>query len=215
MTGGFFLDRSDHSRFRRGLRLNGPRVFVASWLVLSPMLALAESGIPAEQPRVRPGSRDSTSNARPIVAADVVLQPGGVLQGVLAPSHSHPASGPSLKGVRVALLRDGKLVAETKTGKSGRFTVSSLSGGKYVVAVMHQGYVHWHLHRLWSPGTSPPKASALARITLKEGIVRGQGPLPAVSFSEAALMAGVVVGAVAAPVIYHNAQQSNRVPASP
>jgi hypothetical protein len=113
------------------------------------------------------------------------------------------------------VLRDGKVVAETRTEQAGRFAVSHLRGGKYVLAVTRADREQWSFYRVWTPKAAPPKANAVARLVPGEGIVRGQGPLPAVSFSEAALMAGVVAGAVAAPIIYHNAQKSNRIPASP
>lgn len=152
---------------------------------------------------------------RPLVTADVVLHAGGVLRGVVLSSLEAGKPVGAVAGVRVAVLRGGKLVAESKSDSRGRFAVSNLSGGKYVIVVAGQTGVEWVLCRAWTPGTAPPKASPVARVALGEGVVRGQGPLPAVKFSEAALMAGVVVGAVAAPIIYHNSQKSNRVPASP
>jgi len=213
--GGFFVRRRYRSYSRRGRWLNGLGVLVAFWSALCPSFALADDTVPARPSGARSGDPSHSPAARPIVASDVALQPGGVLHGVVVPDLSLRESDRSVAHVRVALLRDGKVVAETRSDESGRFSVSSLYGGKYVIAVARQGRVHWHLHRVWLQGTAPHKASAVARMVPGEGIVRSQGPLPAVSFSEAALMAAVVVGAVAAPIIYHNAQKSNRVPASP
>jgi hypothetical protein len=213
--GSFLVARICPSRSRRGVRLRGLGVFVVFWSALIPSLAPAENAVPVRQSAASSGVRVPSVSAHAIVAADVVLRAGGVMHGVVVTGSSVSTAEKAVAGVRLVLLRGGKVVAEAKSDEAGRFSVSGLSGGQYVIAIRHHGNVCWHLCRVWSPGTAPPKASGVSRFVLGEGIVRGQGPLPTVSFSEAALMAGVVAGAVAAPIIYHNAQKSNRVPASP
>lgn len=212
---GFLKARNSLSHFRRGARLQGLGVFVALCSALSPSFLLAEGGVFVQQSAAVSEVPVSSSVACSVVATDVALYAEGVLRGVVLSRSPVSDTVAAVGGKRIVLLRDGKVVAETRSDQAGRFVVSHLRGGKYVIATADQDGVEWSLHRLWVPGTAPPKANAVARVVLGEGVVRGQGPLPAVSFSEAALMAGVVAGAVAAPVIYHNAQKSNRVPASP
>jgi len=188
-------------------------VVLAIWTALTPALLSAEqlSSATGETPSQ---DRAAATAARPVLVQDVVLD-RGVLHGVIVPDPAEPDRGRTVAGVRVAALRDGEAVAETRSDAAGRFTLSGLRGGRYAIVVARPGRVESNYLRVWTPGAAPPKASAVARLVPGGGIVLGQGPLPAVSFSEAALIAGVVAGAVAAPIIYHNAQKSNRVPASP
>ena len=213
---GFFVAGCRPSHGDWGCRSRQVAVLVVLWIVHAAPLVSAERmpSSSAELPGLMPVKQsDPSSAARPVAIADVVLQTRGVLHGVVRSGTKD--SGRSVAGVRVVLARDGRMVAESKSDRFGRFRFSGLRGGVHVLAVVGERGVELNLCRVWAEGASPPKASDVAQVTLGEGIVRGQGPLPSVKFSEAALMAGVVVGAVAAPIIYHNAQKSNRVPASP
>jgi hypothetical protein len=152
-------------------------------------------------------------DVQPPVSLDVALQGrDGRLCGRVVAEGKGDAN---VAGVTVAVMRDGKVVARTRTDRAGAFSVSCLPGGNYAVGVAGREGVRWNLCRLWTPQAAPPQALAEARLGLGGHVVRGQGPFSSAIFTESALMAGVVVGAVAAPIIYHNAQRSNRVPASP
>jgi hypothetical protein len=208
---GFFAIRRGPSGARRRLRLAWAGISLAIWATLAHPTISAERATSSRQAASSPKSHAASR----VIMPDVALQPGGVLQGVVSSGTSTAGPERAVAGVRVALVREGKTVAETTSDRFGRFAVSHLRGGKYAVVTTGKNGVEWSLHRVWTPNAAPPKASAVARVVLGRGLVRGQGPLPSLSFPEAALMGGVVVGAVAAPIIYHNAQQSNRVPASP
>ncbi len=208
---GFFAIRRGPSGARRGSRLVWTGVSLAIWATLTHPAISAERATSSRQA----ASSSKGHAASRVIVPDVVLQPGGVLQGAVFSGASTSGPERAVAGARVALVREGKTVAETISDPFGRFAVSHLRGGKYVIVIAGKNGLEWSLHRVWTPNAAPPKASAVARVVLGRGLVRGQGPLPSLSFPEAALMGGVVVGAVAAPIIYHNAQQSNRVPASP
>ncbi len=195
-------------RDRQGLRLKQAVVLLAIWSSLTPQAVSADRAPRGNQPSPRP---------RAAVVSDVALHHGGVLRGAVL----SPPSGTKLKtatataGTRVVLIQGGKAIAEARSDAQGRFAISGLRGGSYVIAVAGPQGTTSRAIRAWTTTAAPPKASSLAQVVLGQETVRAQGPVPAVSFSEAALVAGVVVGAVAAPIIYHNSQQSNRVPASP
>ncbi len=198
-----------------GLRPNWAGVFLLIWPALATLVSSAETTVPARQdiPIANTSAADAHSN--PVVAGDVVLQNGGVLHGVILADPSGPDRGNTVSGARIALVTEGVVVGQTMSDQTGRFTVSHLRGGKYLIRVTRKDGVDWRLYRVWTINGAPPKATSVAQIVLGRGIVRGQGPFPTVSATEAALVGGVAVGAVATPVIYHNAQTSNRVPASP
>lgn len=213
--GGFFAIERGPSCVCCGFRLKWVGVLLVLCALHTASLVSAEPDprLVAQLPTLE--GKAVASRGRSLVVADVALGAGGVLRGVLLSSRDVQGARVPAPGSRVTLLREGRLVAEVRTDSQGRFAVSNLRGGTYAMAVAGEEGLEWTFCRAWSPGAAPPRAGQVARVALGEGVVRGQGPLPSVKFSEAALMAGVVVGAVAAPIIYHNAQKSNRVPASP
>ncbi len=119
---------------------------------------------------------------------DVFVRPDGTLQGRVISSRSELPSG-STAAIRVVLVKGRRTVAVAATGRHGVFTLQNLPAGTYQVIV---------------------DAPA-------EPIVRGQPPrsFPVMSLQQAATVAVIATGAVAAPVIYHNTLTDNRVPASP
>ena len=201
--------RHDHSpRDDRGLRLKQTVALLTIWSCLAPQAISATRARRENQPSPAPQAAATT---------DVALHQGGVLRGVVLspPPSPDPKTTTATPGVRVVLIQGGKAIAEARPDTQGRFTVSGLRGGSYVIAVAGPQGTTSSAIRAWTPAAAPPKATSLVQIAPGRNTIRAQGPVPAVSFSEAALVAGVVTGAVAAPVIYHNSQQSNRVPASP
>lgn len=198
-----------------GLRPNGMRIFLVIWPTLASLVFCADTAVPARQDIPTASTHAAESRSNPIVVGDVVLQNGGVLHGVILADPSGPDRGTTVSGARVTLVSEGVVVGQTLSDQAGRFTISHLRGGKYLIRVTRKDEIAWRLYRVWTVSAAPPKATSVAQVVLGHGIVRGQGPFPTVSATEAALVGGVAVGAVAAPVIYHNAQTSNRVPASP
>ena len=151
----------------------------------------------------------------PIILHHAVLGPPN---GVLAGRVTAPPGGAGPKAVanlRVALMRDQRAVAITRTDQSGRFAISNLSEGLFQVVVDSPGGPNRQTCRVWAPSSAPPSARTHLNMMLGEGVVRGQGPFPILSFPQAAAVTGVVAGAIAAPVIYHNVRSANRGPSSP
>jgi hypothetical protein len=176
----------------------------------------------------------TTGSNRPIGLPDrqnlgwqVTVGPDGVfrarLTGVAVGRSPGPLAGPQaqcgpLAGLRVRLLRQGKTVATTTTGRDGRFSLRNLPRGQYLVVVDGPGIVT--PRPADRPGTSPsapPPAPNRASLPIPGLLVRGQPPpvFPIMSLRQAAVITGLASGAIAAPVIYHNARLDNRLPASP
>ena len=140
---------------------------------------------------------------------DVALDIDGVLHGVAVTSEGVPADA-----VTVTLWQRDREVSRAKTDAFGRFSVAGLRGGVYEAKAGRGTY----LYRIWLARTAPPDAKSLAVVVVTgDAIVRGQAamPMPVVSLPQAAAIAGVVGGAIAIPVIYHNMVIDNRVPVSP
>jgi hypothetical protein len=174
------------------------------------------------------GAAAGEGSATVVVHHVVLGPPNGVLIGqVIDPSSSagpgshlvrnlsfQQAAG-AVANLRVALLREGRAVAITRTDQSGRFALRNLSQGLYQVVVDGPGSPSRRTCRVWGPSSAPPTARASVDMMLGEGIVRGQGPFPILSFPQAAAITAVAAGAIAAPVIYHNVRTANQGPSSP
>lgn len=155
---------------------------------------------------------EPTPSPAPQLVRDVALGPDGILRGrVFAPStrplwvRIEPAGGPRNAGATVAV-------------DQGRFAVAGLRRGMYHVSLGGGPASVAQVYRVWEAGIAPPAAAAeMILVAGPPAVVRGQRPvtMPAVSLKQAALYSGIVAGAVATPIIYHNARTQNRVPASP
>lgn len=90
---------------------------------------------------------------------DLVLQPGGLLEGrVLAPD------GSPLFGARVSVHRKhgpSGTVARTATDGAGRFSMKSLASGDYMVGACHQDWIE-----SWSEATVGPGRGSKVEIRL-------------------------------------------------
>jgi hypothetical protein len=158
---------------------------------------------------------DGRSPEAPDAILDVALGPRGALQGRVVTSAGGETSA---AGWLVVLLRDGRRAAETATDASGRFSVRNLAGGLYQVVAHTPAGTIWRFCRVWTNRAAPPHAQGELVLLAETRLVRAQGPLrrfPIMSFQQAATMAAVAGGAIAAPIIYHNARLDNRVPNSP
>jgi hypothetical protein len=204
------------------LQRTDAKVAPAAWIAWVLLFSVAAGAEPPTRPReYSPGRYSTTTGAampdrvpKVVVHHAVLGSPNGVLVGRVIP----PPGSAGLKAVanlRVALVQDKRAVAMTKTDRSGRFAISNLSEGLFEVVVDGPGSPSRRTCRVWAPSSAPPTARNQMDMILGEGIVRGQGPFPILSFPQAAAVTGVVAGAIAAPVIYHNVRSSNRGPASP
>jgi len=146
-----------------------------------------------------------------VVAPSIAAGPGDRIAGNLPSRETTNA----VANRRVALVRNGRAVALTRTDQSGRFALSNLSQGLYQVVVDGSGSPSRRTCRVWDPSSAPPNVRASMEMMLGEGIVRGQGAFPILSFPQVAAITGVAAGAIAAPIIYHNVRTANRGPASP
>jgi len=142
--------------------------------------------------------------------------PGRVFELAGSSSAGNGPSAGSLAGLPIRLLRNGKTVAVAATGSQGRFSLQNLPEGVYRLLVDHHGTPIQRSFRVWSTQTAPPPAQSAIRVPLGEPVVRGQHPaaFPIMSLRQAGVLTGIAAGAIAAPVIYHNARVDNRIPAS-
>lgn len=144
---------------------------------------------------------------------DVVIGPDGRIRGRVI-------AGPTTNGprqLRVKFVLGQRTVAVTATDPEGRFEARNLSGGLYRVVAEGPDGSNWRFCRLWPATTAPPCARALATLPAAKPLVRGQRPLtfPIMSLKQAAALTGIAAGAIAVPLIYHNARVQNQVPVSP
>ena len=145
---------------------------VAGVVISLPQLALADPGVAIK---------------------DVALQAKGTLKGHVVDSRGRPV--PS----RVALLQQGKTVAQSRTESTGAFSVHGLKGGVYEIRTDHgTGF-----YRLWSAKSAPPIASQSVLLVNNKKLVRGQlvqaaGLFPAAGgmLSTTAIIGAVTVSAV-------------------
>ncbi|HYW79054.1 MAG TPA: hypothetical protein VE890_05725, partial [Thermoguttaceae bacterium] len=117
---------------------------------------------------------------------------------------------------RVKFVRDGRAVATGAIDSEGRFAVGNLPAGLYRMVVEGSETTDPRWFRLWYAEMAPPSARPEIVSLPADPIVRGQHsmPFPIMSLRQAAAVTAITAGAIAAPLIYHNARISNRVPAS-
>ena len=185
---------------RAGFRPAG--VAGAIWCGLVVCAVQLEAAVPGTEIR-------ATAPAGEPLVADVELGLDGNFRGVAVTSE-----GTAAADVLVTLWQRDREIARGRTDTLGRFCVSGLRGGVYL-ARAGRGM---RVYRVWPAGTAPPGARPIAMLVATgETLVRGQGmtPVPVVTLPEAATFAAIVGGAIAVPVIYHNALIDNQVPVSP
>lgn len=201
--------------------LGSPRQRTAAvWLsvvMLSALQAYAECPSAAAQDSSScwPGMRDSSHAGVQVteMIGDVALQPGGVMNGRIV-SAADDSRTDAVAGLRVLLLRQNQVVAETATDYQGRFAMRNLSGGFYHVLVDTTEGTRRSPYRVWSLPASPPGALRAVNIPISGRMVRGQSPFRITDVPRAAALTAIAAGAIAAPIIYHNAKVEPQIPAS-
>ncbi|MBN2475482.1 MAG: carboxypeptidase regulatory-like domain-containing protein [Pirellulales bacterium] len=158
--------------------------------------------------RPRAGPADAVWN--------VALGSQGVLRGRVVPVPGADSTE-AMAGLQVRLVRGQQTKALTTTGPQGEFALQNVPEGLYWLAVDGRSRAMQCRCRVWSPAAAPPLACGELKVPIGDAVVRGQGfrPFPIMSLRQAATLAGIAAGAIAAPAIYHNAKLNNRVPASP
>jgi len=147
---------------------------------------------------VGPMDSEPTLAPSPNVIQDIALHENGLLKGQVLDTQGAP-----VKGVRVAVVQQGKVITGTTTDTSGRFAIAGLRGGMYQV-VTPQGAA---AYRLWAPNTAPPAAQADALIVNGATVVRaGMGGGGVVGFlSNPWVLGGIVAAAIAVPLAMDDA----------
>jgi len=130
---------------------------------------------------------------------------------------------PAVSGLTVTLVGNHRPVAVANTDIDGRFAFRVPGVGVYRVFVRHGSTSSERTCRVWTSAAAPPHAPREILLPLRApsatpALVRGQRefrPFPVTSLQQAATVTGLAVGAIAAPVIYHNTLQDNKIPSSP
>jgi hypothetical protein len=115
----------------------------------------------------------------------------------------------------IRLTYRGATVAETTLDAAGAFRMEHLAGGVHQIMLQTPHGPALRYCRLWPWTCAPPGAAAWLDFPItREGIVRGQSPMPAATIQEVLLWTALAAGAIAVPVIY-STKNTPRIPASP
>ena len=156
------------------------------------------------------GSQATRSPQASAMVHDVHLKSDNCFRGQLPPEEFSE----SRQGVLIRFYHGDHLIAETKTDRLGRFTLRYLPPGTGTLVVSVNGTAKACFCRLWAPGTSPPVSQAKQKETNLTTRAQNLHVFPTMSFQQVASVAGVVGGAVATPIVWHNIQQDHKAPVS-
>jgi hypothetical protein len=127
---------------------------LACWGLLLPPQTVQADGTPVVSRPAQPS------------AADVALDPTGVLEG-----HVYTPQGKPVDGATVTLMQGENVITHTNTDTRGAFAVAQLEPGVYQVIV---GATHGAPIRVWNAETAPPSARTRAIFVVGKPVVRGQ-----------------------------------------
>ena len=141
--------------------VRGCAVSLACLGLLIPQGALGAGPVRcAEKPETADSMVDSQTRV-----LDVALLDGGELRGQVMDREGSPAIQ-----TEVSVSRQGQVVKTTRTDAEGKFRVTGLRGGVYVIATADASGVY----RLWASNTAPPVAQPDVLIVAGGDAVRGQ-----------------------------------------
>ncbi len=143
-------------------------------------------------------SEQQRPSYKPLVS-DVSLSVGGRLQGAVVDVQGIP-----IAGAPVVVRQKGRAIVRTTSDAAGRFRFRGLRGGVHQIVAAHGS----GLYRLWTQRTAPPSSGNGVLIITKGDVLRGQIPLRDFLTSDKVLFGGVVLGAVAIPVVVYNNRSS-------
>jgi hypothetical protein len=197
-------------------RLAAVAASLAFVVIAPPVRAASPLAATEHSAKVPPAGAHATSPPAkpPGTIDDLVLRPGGVLEGrVLCPENR--ADGSRVAGLPVALLRAAETVATTVTDAQGKFAFGNLRGGLYRVLISAAEEPRWRFCRLWTADAAPPHASDRLSVLVGGRLTRGQSPLPIGRLPQAATIVAIAAGAFLPPIIYHAVNKDDYIPASP
>ena len=170
--------------------LRGIALVLACAGMLTPLVTASD------RPNFTPGSRSQVAGQLP----DVELADAGTLRGMVFDRQGIPQIH-----ARVTIRQAQVLIARTTTDASGRFEISGLRGGVYLVIASGRAAGF----RLWPVNSAPP--IALDKILLVAGgkIQRGQTELTEIFWSKAITLTAVTTAAIAIPIIVYNNRASS------
>lgn len=126
---------------------------------------------------------------------DVSLDAHGALQGVVVDMHGAPQPA-----AKVVVVQQKREIGRVQTDQLGRFRVTGLRGGVYMLQSGGQG----RFVRAWSAKKAPPNAKSVALMITGDGVVRGQMPLEDFFASDAVVIAGLVAALITIPIVASN-----------
>lgn len=147
-------------------------------------------------------------------ACDVALRPDGSLAGRVLAADEEPGRESS-SAVRVRLVREGRVVAETAPDSHGAFVLRNLRGGLCQVVVVGPDGAGCRACRLWPASVAPPGGLREVTVLMGRPLVRAQGPIPPNGIPTAAVLTVIAAGAIAAPAIYKSTKSEPHISASP
>lgn len=145
-------------------------------------------------PLVAPSVQAADSSVLETAPVSDVKIANGVLTGTL-----RDGSGAPVDGALVVIGQRGVEIARTTTDREGRYQITNLQAGQYVVVSGNVGRVV----RLWETATAPPAAAPEALLDEAAGATRGQiagASLLSISTTTVAVggaIAGIAIGAEA------------------
>ena len=166
----------------------------AHLLVPATLAVGKETRIACPTPSINSVSERQRPSYKPPVS-DVSLSVGGRLEGAVVDVQGIPiAEAP------VVVRHEGQEIARTTSDAAGRFRFRGLRGGVHQIVAAHGS----GLYRLWTPRTAPPSSENGVLIITKGDVLRCQFPLRGFLTSDKVLFGGVVLGAVAIPIVVYN-----------
>lgn len=112
--------------------------------------------------------KPSTKKVVPPAAIDVAMAKNGTVSGRVLDDEQNGVAKTS-----VTIYQGKEEIAKTVTDTDGRFEITDVKGGVYVVAA-NNGY---GLFRLWTAKSAPPKSHEQVLLMSKAVIVRAQNPV--------------------------------------
>ena len=148
-------------------------------------------------PLVQAATTQDGESPRPSILGDIRLDVQGALRGKMVNGQGHALTDQPLR-----LLRDGKLLGETRTDSQGDFVFEELQGGVYQVQV-DQAMVTC---RVWTRNAAPPVAREQLLLVDAPELARGQQPIGQI-FTNPLFLGLLVAAAIAIPISIHNSQK--------
>lgn len=175
-----------------------------SRVVKTPLVITVCLGLVLPASMTQGGDVRRVSDRSSVEIADVVLDAQGGLQGIVVDVQGTPQAA-----AKIVLVQNKREVGRAQSDRLGRFRVSGLRGGVYMLQCGGQA----RFVRAWTAKSAPPKAKPTALMVTGDGVVRGQMPLEQFFASDAVIIVGLVAALIAIPLAVSN--QGGSSPASP